>query len=168
MKKKAIAASALATMALFGASKQADASAVMIPAIKSGGGWVSVISYITTTPSRPNTLGAPGVHITYQFKSSLAPSMSACSERNLLVLSSTNDLTTYIVDATVSPVPKPPIFEGGLIGTVGGGYDPAIPMQGFVVLENVASTQPIALENCGAGGANCQTLAAEAIVFNLS
>ncbi|MFN0238422.1 hypothetical protein [Hydrogenobacter sp. Uz 6-8] len=172
MKKKAIAASALTAMALFGASQQAKASAVMIPAIKSGGGWVTVLSYITTTPSLPNVLGAPGVHITYQFKSSLAPAMTACSERNLLVPSSTNDLTTFIVDATVSPVPKPPIFEGGLIGTVGGGYDPGIPMQGFAVLENVASTQPITVEDCDdtteGTNANCQTLAAEAIVFNLT
>ncbi len=171
MKKKAIAASALTAMALFGASQQAKASAVMIPAVKSGNGWVTVLSYITTTPSIPNVLGDPGVHITYQFKSNPAPAMTTCSERNLLVPSSTNDLTTFIVDATTSPVPKPPIFEGGLIGTVGGGYDPGIPMQGFAVLENVASTQPITLENCGtneAASSNCQTLAAEAIVFNLT
>ncbi len=166
-KRKALAAGTLAAAALFGASKQAEASAVLIPSIKSGGGWVSVISYINTASS--NVPGdVPGVHITYQYKSSLAPAMTTCNERNLLVPTSRNDLTTYIVDATVSPIPKPPIFEGGLIGTVGGGYDPGIPMQGFVVLENVIDMEPPTVETCQEGTSNCQTLAAEAIVFNLS
>lgn len=153
MKKKAIAASALTAMALFGASQQAKASAVMVPAVAFGGGWATLVSIV-------NKQGVNSLHLAYNYKQIGGPASASCLHADGTMSTSANDLTSFIVDgSTDRPVP--------LYGDTGYGGGPAsfavalapanigLPHLGFLAIENSTSAT---------GG----DLVAEAIVYNLS
>lgn len=152
---KKLTAAVLASAAIFGANSTAKAHANLIPAIKAGGGWVSVVSYINTQP-----IPAPGeqvfVHVTYQVKN---PSdlTAPCTHFSGRSKTTENDLTTTVIDTV-----------GGGFGwvfpaadTVGGALitPPApAPAEGFLVLENYDSKGKLGKDG---------TLTSEAIIFNL-
>ncbi len=151
---KKLTAAVLASAALFGANSTAKAHANLIPAIKVGSGWVSVVSYVNT--QAPPAGGQVFVHATYQVKD---PSdlTAACTHLDGRSKTTQNDLTTTVLSTV-----------GGGFGTVFPSTDsvggalitpPApAPAEGFLVLENYDDT--------GAMGAD-GTLTSEAIIFNL-
>ncbi|MDW8097783.1 MAG: hypothetical protein RMI44_06585 [Aquificaceae bacterium] len=158
MKKKAIAASALATMALFGASKQAEAGAVLIPYVQAGGGWFTVLTYIAGNPASFGTAPPPNkgwLHITYQMKDDLTRLGSSCTHYDGYVESSITDVTSCLITGS------PPAHTGALFNDVDYGLLPDGPCfnypvsgAGFVVIDDQNK------------GVNNAAIAAEAVVFN--
>lgn len=154
---KKLAAATLASMALFGASKSANAYANLIPAIKVGNGWVTVVSYVNT--QGPPALGNVFVHATYQVKN---PNnlTERCTHYDGPSQTTINDLTTTYLDT--------PNGGRGIVfpssDTVGTALiappDPTRTglAEGFLVLENY--------DNTGAIGGD-GTLTSEAIIFNI-
>lgn len=147
---------AVAVGAALGAvSHSAMAAGNLLPAIKVGGGWVSVVSYVNTQP----TSGGVFVHATHQSKD-ITSSDTACIHVDGRSATTINDLTTSVLST-----------PGGAVGavfpaadTVGGtlinpGALTVPTSEGFLVLENYDGTNAV-----GAAG----TLTSDAIVFNLA
>ena len=136
-------------------SQSAMAAGALLPAIKVGGGWVSVVSVITTTTAGT---GANFVHATHQSKDITATD-SACTHLDRRSTMTPNDLTTSVLSTpggdfgTVFPVGD--TMGGAIINPAA----LAVPTsEGFLVLENYTT----------AGLGDDGTLTADAIVFNLA
>jgi hypothetical protein len=154
--QKTVVAVAVGT-ALTVISQSAMAASALLPAIKVGGGWVSVVSVITTTTATTNY-----VHATHQSKD-ITQTDAACTHLDGRSTLTPNDLTTTVLST-----------PGGAYGvvfpaadTVGGALiNPAaltVPTsEGFLVLENYTGTGAAIAR--GTDG----TLTADSIVFNLA
>ncbi len=180
MKKYAIG---LATAAIFGAGafQQASAGEVLIPYIKSGGNWVSLVSYVTDNPQygRPNS---NRLHFIYWYKPDwdgfskivgkptdvpTPYNEAGCKEYNDEVPATDRDFTT--VDVSISN-------KLGLTDNVLGkaeGYDGAVtntaPTNTDFVLEPDAVVDAYLVIDDGNGAANNDDnqLGAEAVVFDM-
>lgn len=159
--KKSVTA-ALVAGGLMGLGVQpAYAAANLLKAVKVGGGWVSVVSYINTQPVAG---GGVYIHATHQTKNP-ANFTDACKHLDGRSTTTQNDLTTSVLSTpggglgSVYPVTD---SAGGAILNPGAGTTPA---EGFLVLENYDGTAA----GGGAGGLGADgTLTSEAIVFNLA
>lgn len=151
-----------AVLALGMVSQSAFAAANLLPAIKVGGGWVSVVSYINTQPAPAG--GAVFVHATHQSKNMLNLT-DPCTHVDGRSTTTRNDLTTTVLDtpggAFGAVFPTPGDTVGGAI------INPAalsVPSsEGFLVLENYDSALALGIQ-----GAADNTLTSDAIVFNLA
>lgn len=139
------------------ASQSAMAAANLLPAIKVGGGWVSVVSHINTA-----TFGnGVNVHATHQSKN-MANLDDACVHLDGRSPTTLNDLTTSVLatpgGAVGSVFPVGDNVGGALINP---GVLPGVASsEGFMVLENYNGNGTIA----GPRG----TLTTDALVFNLA
>jgi hypothetical protein len=156
---KKIAVLIVLALVLFVANHAAYAHSNLLPAVKVGGGWVSVVSYVNT--QAPNLLINPAVyvHATYQMKDP-ADLTAPCVHLDAPSLTSQNDLTTSKLNALGG--------GPGFVFPVGDTMGSAILLppdlgfatsEGFLVLENYDGANVM-----GADG----TLTTEAIIFNLS
>lgn len=139
------------------ASQSAMAAANLLPAIKVGGGWVSVVSHISTA----NFNGGSNVHATHQSKN-MANLDDACVHLDGRSPTTLNDLTTSVLatpgGAVGSVFPVGDNVGGALINP---GVLPGVASsEGFMVLENYNGNGTIA----GPRG----TLTTDALVFNLA
>lgn len=139
-------------------SQSAMAASVLLPAIKVGGGWTSVVSVISTTTAAANV--GNFVHSTHQSKD-ITKTVDACVHLDGRSTVTPNDLTTTVMST-----------PGGSFGavfpaadTVGGALiNPAaltgvVTSEGFLVLENYTGDGALGVDG---------TLTADAIVFNLA
>ncbi|QLQ00011.1 MAG: hypothetical protein HZY78_07215 [Burkholderiaceae bacterium] len=94
LKVTKIAAAAGAALALGVVSQSAFAHANLLPAIKVGGGWVSVVSYVNTQPAAG---GGVFVHATHQSKD-MSKLGDACVHVDGRSTTTINDLTTTVLD----------------------------------------------------------------------
>lgn len=148
----------LALVMLFGVNQRADAHSNMIEAVKVGGGWVSVVSYINTMPAPAG--GSVFIHATHQSKNPVNL-LDPCVHVDGRSTTTLNDLTTTVIASTGgglgSVFPTTDTVGGALIAPA------AMPApgiaEGFLMLENY--------DSAGALGAD-GTLTSEAIVFNLA
>lgn len=135
----------------------AHAAANMLNAVKVGGGWVSVVSYINTMP--PAAGGAVYVHATHQVKNP-ANLTDSCTHLDGRATTTRNDLTTTVLTtpggAAGSVYPATDIVGGAIINPPATAVATA---EGFLILENY--------DSAGALGAD-GTLTSEAIAFNLT
>lgn len=156
-KKSLVAASVSGVfLALTGVSQSAFAHGNLLPAIKVGGGWVSLVSYINTQASAG---GGVFVHATHQSKN-LANLTDACVHVDGRSTTTQNDLTSTVLSTPGGAVGT--VFPTG--DTVGGAIiNPGLlsvpTSEGFLVLENYDGAGTL-----GADG----TLTSDAIVFNLT
>lgn len=153
VQKTLVAAAAGALVGLM--SQSAMAAGNLLPAIKVGSGWVSVVSYVNTQASN----GGVFVHATHQSKD-ITNTSAACIHLDGRSTTTINDLTTTVMSVNGGAVGA--VFPTG--DTVGGALiQPpllAVPAsEGFLVLENYDGTNAL-----GAAG----TLTSDAIVFNLA
>lgn len=156
LKVTKIAAAAGAALALGVVSQSAFAHANLLPAIKVGGGWVSVVSYVNTQPAAG---GGVFVHATHQSKD-MSKLGDACVHVDGRSTTTINDLTTTVLDTpggTAGSVFPAADNVGGAIINPGNLGLPT--SEGFLVLENY--------DGAGALGAD-GTLTSDAIVFNLA
>lgn len=156
LKVTKIAAAAGAALALGMVSQSAFAHANLLPAIKVGGGWVSVVSYVNTQPAAG---GGVFVHATHQSKN-MSNLGDACVHVDGRSTTTINDLTTTVLETPGGTAGS--VFPAG--DTVGGAIinpgNLGLPTsEGFLVLENY--------DGNGALGAD-GTLTSDAIVFNLA
>jgi hypothetical protein len=151
-----IAAAAGAALALGVVSQSAFAHANLLPAIKVGGGWVSVVSYVNTQPPAG---GGVFVHATHQSKD-MSKLGDACTHVDGRATTTQNDLTTTVLDnpggAPGSVFPAADNVGGAIINPGNLGLPTS---EGFLVLENYDGAGTL-----GADG----TLTSDAIVFNLA
>lgn len=145
-----------AVLALGVVSQSAFAHANLLPAIKVGGGWVSVVSYINTQPAAG---GGVFVHATHQSKD-MSMLGNACTHVDGRSTTTLNDLTTTVLDTVGGGVgsvfPAADNVGGAIINPANLGLPSS---EGFLVLENYD----------GAGGLGADgTLTSDAIVFNLA
>lgn len=158
MKKITVLLMVLALVMLFGVNQSADAHSNLLQAVKVGGGWVSVVSYINTQPAPAG--GAVFIHATHQSKNP-TNLLDACVHVDGRSTTTLNDLTTTVISTTGGGVGS--VFP--VTDTVGGALiaPAAMPApgiaEGFLVLENFDSAGTL-----GADG----TLTSDAIVFNLA
>lgn len=158
LKRTKVFLGTVAAMTVLGTSTAAHAHSNLLPAIKVGSGWVSVVSYINTQAAPSG--GSVFIHATHQSKSPTNLT-SACTHLDGRSPTTRNDLTTSVLTTPGGAVGS--VFPSG--DTVGGAIInpavlPAIPAsEGFLILENYDSAGVL-----GADG----TLTSEAIVFNLS
>ncbi len=179
MRKYAIG---LATAAIFGAGafQQAEANDVLIPYIKSGGNWVSLVSFMAESPTY--TTNPTTVHFIYWYKkdwdgfTKIADSNTsaadgsyddaACKEYNDEVPATDNDFTT--VDVSISNklgltdnvLGKAEGYDGALVGGV-----PTAPTNSNFVLEPDAIVDAyLYIQN---DGTDDNDLHAEAVVFDM-
>lgn len=147
----------LALVILFGVSQTAHAHSNLLPAVKVGGGWVSVVSYVDTMNP---IVGVDWIHSTYQVKNP-ANLTDICIHEDGASETTPNDLTTTVLAVTGGGVgtvfPATDTVGSALIAPPIVAGDPT--SEGFLVLENFDSAL-----NLGADG----TLTSEAIVFNLA
>lgn len=139
------------------ASQSAMAAANLLPAIKVGGGWVSVVSHISTA----NFNGGSNVHATHQSKN-MANLDDACVHLDGRSPTTLNDLTTSVLatpgGAVGSVFPVGDNVGGAIINP---GVLPGVASsEGFMVLENYNST--------GTTRGPRGTLTTDALVFNLA
>lgn len=156
LKVTKIAAAAGAALALGVVSQSAFAHANLLPAIKVGGGWVSVVSYVNTQPA---VGGGVFVHATHQSKD-MSNLGDACVHVDGRSTTTVNDLTTTVLETpggTAGSVFPAADNVGGAIINPGNLGLPT--SEGFLVLENY--------DGAGAVGAD-GTLTSDAIVFNLA
>jgi hypothetical protein len=156
LKVTKIAAAAGAALALGVVSQSAFAHANLLPAIKVGGGWVSVVSYVNTQPPAG---GGVFVHATHQSKD-MTKLGDPCTHVDGRTTTTLNDLTTTVLDTpggTAGSVFPAADTVGGAIINPGNLGLPS--SEGFLVLENY--------DGAGALGAD-GTLTSDAIVFNLA
>ena len=156
LKVTKIAAAAGAALALGVVSQSAFAHANLLPAIKVGGGWVSVVSYVNTQPAAG---GGVFVHATHQSKD-MSKLGDACVHVDGRSTTTINDLTTTVLDTpggmAGSVFPAADNVGGAIINPGNLGLPTS---EGFLVLENY--------DGAGALGAD-GTLTSDAIVFNLA
>lgn len=156
LKVTKIAAAAGAALALGMVSQSAFAHANLLPAIKVGGGWVSVVSYVNTQPVAG---GGVFVHATHQSKD-MSNLGDACTHVDGRSTTTVNDLTTTVLETpggTAGSVFPAADNVGGAIINPGNLGLPT--SEGFLVLENY--------DGDGALGGD-GTLTSDAIVFNLA
>lgn len=156
LKVTKIAAAAGAALALGVVSQSAFAHANLLPAIKVGGGWVSVVSYVNTQPAAG---GGVFVHATHQSKD-MSKLGDACVHVDGRSTTTVNDLTTTVLEnpggTPGSVFPAADNVGGAIINPGNLGLPTS---EGFLVLENY--------DGAGALGAD-GTLTSDAIVFNLA
>lgn len=158
LKKITVLLMVLALVMLMGVSQKADAHSNLLQAVKVGGGWVSVVSYINTQPAPAG--GAVFIHATHQSKNP-TNLLDACVHVDGRSITTLNDLTTTVISATGGGVGS--VFPVG--DTVGGALiaPAAMPApgiaEGFLVLENFDSAGVLGVDG---------TLTSDAIVFNLA
>jgi hypothetical protein len=162
LKVTKIAAAAGAALALGVVSQSAFAHANLLPAIKVGGGWVSVVSYVNTQPPAG---GGVFVHATHQSKN-MANLDDVCVHVDGRSTTTINDLTTTVLDTPGgtpgSVFPAADNVGGAIINpaTLLDSHGVPLPTsEGFLVLENYDGKG-----NLGPDG----TLTSDAIVFNLA
>lgn len=139
------------------ASQSAMAAANLLPAIKVGGGWVSVVSHINTA----TFANGVNVHATHQSKN-MANLDDACVHLDGRSPTTLNDLTTSVLatpgGAVGSVFPVGDNVGGALINP---GVLPGVASsEGFMVLENYNGNGTVP------GGRG--TLTTDALVFNLA
>jgi len=128
MKKLGVGALALAIFAA-GAAQKANATAVLIPYVKAGDGFVTAITYINR--KAPGANNQVVVHFTYQLKDDVGNANVGCTSLDRPEPTSPNDVTTVLFDGN-GPIDKPGLFGD----TTGMGFTPIYQGEGFLVLEN--------------------------------
>jgi len=137
---KKLGVGALAALAIFaaGAAQKANATAVLIPYVKAGDGFVTAITYINR--HAPAVGRRVVVHFTYQLKN-VSDYTAPCVHIDGPAFTTANDVTTVVYDG------NRPVRRQGLFGdTTGEGLTPAYKGEGFLVLENYevnASGRPV-------------------------
>jgi len=173
MKKLGVGALALAIFAA-GAAQKVNATAVLIPYVKAGDGFVTAITYINRgipTSDNNTSRNATGVvvHFTYQLKN-VSDYTAPCVHLDRPEPTTPNDVTTVLFDGN-GPIDKPGLFGD----TTGMGFTPIYQGEGFLVLENYSVDRNGRVVTCSTVGgtvnattANCNnnTLTAEAHVLH--